>query len=279
MGEAKQRKMQLLAAKTPCIFCGGAAHATTEEHCPPKALFRERKWPEGYVFPACASCNNGSSDDDLLVAFLAQLQPSANAETLSKGFGLMRMTHRQFPGLLEKMMTSTAVEARANARRLGMRPKPGQTYQELGIVNVTAAMDDCVANVAAKLTKAVYYMQTGKIFPSDGAIMFQWFTNAQRIEHGRIVLLDGLAGLAAMSPPIMRSGKNLKDQFDFRYSQGENGELHVLQVVFGEVFGFVTIFSPTPGRLEAMENRLNERAEKDDSPFRFLSGPKGETPA
>ncbi len=77
----------------------------------------------------------------------------------------------------------------------------------------------------------------------------------------------------------MRSGKNLKDQFDFRYSQGENGELHVLQVVFGEVFGFVTIFSPTPGRLEAMENRLNERAEKDDSPFRFLSGPKGETPA
>lgn len=274
MGEAKQRKVQLLAAKTPCIFCGGGTLATTEEHCPPKAMFKERKWPEGYAFPACAPCNNGSSDDDLLVAFLAQLQPSANAETLSKGFGLMRMTHRQFPGLLEKMMRSSAVEARAHARRLGMQPGPGQTYQELGIVNVTDAMDECVAKVAAKFTKAVYYMQTGNVFPGDGAIMFQWFTNAQRIEHGRIALIDGLAGLAAMSPPIVRSGKDLKDQFDYRYSQGENGELHVLQVIFGEVFGFVTIFSPAPGRLEAMEDRLKERAGKDDSPFKFLCGPK-----
>ena len=270
MGEAKQRKNKLLDVQVLCIFCGGNVIATTEEHCPPRALFRDKQWPEGYVFPACHPCNGGSSNDDLMVAFLAKLQPGANAETLNKGSGLMRMVHRQFPGLLQKMMESSAVEARAQARRLGMRPAPGQTYQELGIVNVTDAMDECVAAFAAKLSKAVYYQQTSRIFPVDGSIMFQWFTNAQRIEHGRIALLDGLAGLAAMSPPKQRAGKDLKDQFDYLYSQGENGELHVLQVVFGEVFGFVTIFSPVPGRLEAMEDRLKARAGRDDSPFRFL---------
>jgi len=171
------------------------------------------------------------------------------------------------------MFSKSAIEARADARRIGLRPRPGETYQQLGIVDIPDEMHRCVEVFAAKLTKAIYYMKMGAPFPVNGGIQFQWFTNAQRLEHGRIVLLEALAELAAMSAPVARSGRDLKDQFDYLYSADAPREFHVLQVAFGQVFGFVSIFSQVPGRLEAMDERLAERFEgqQKKSPFKWLS--------
>jgi len=269
MGEAQRRKVKIKTS-APCIFCGGGTLATTKEHCPPKALFRNKEWPDGYVFPACINCNGGSSDEDLIVAFLAHLKTEDPQKT-KKGLGLMKAVHRQFPDFLHRMFNKTARESRNDARKLGIKPEPGETYQELGIANVTEAMHKSVSVLAAKLTKAVYYMQTNSIFPTDGGIMFQWFTNAQKLEHGKVILLEAAAKFSAISPPKQRNGKDLKDQFDYRYSVGEKGELHLLQVVFGETFGFLTIFSQTPGRLESMEDSIKRKLSTSDSPFKFLS--------
>lgn len=249
--------------------------ATTKEHCPPRALFREKNWPEGYEFPACKACNGGSSDSDLIVAFMANMDPAANDEQLKKGHGLMRLAHRQAPRMLPAMFNSSALKARAQARRLGMKPGPGQTYQGLGIVNVTDEMRLAVETVAAKLTKAVFYMQTGSIFPQDGSIWFQWFTNAQLREHGNIPLIEALANFPAEAPVLKRNGKDLSDQFDYKYSKDDEGYLHVLQTVFGQVFGFVTIFSQVPGKLEEIETKIKRQVPDGQSPFIFLGTKKG----
>jgi len=252
----------------PCIFCGGQRIASTEEHCPPRALFRGKQWPEGYAFPACEECNGGTSDDDLIVAFLANLNEAGSAD---KGAGLMYQVNRQFPGFVKAMFVRTAVQARKLARKTGLRPGPGETYQELPIVRLPVEAHRSVGVLAAKLTKALYFKQTSKIFPADGGIMFQWFTNAQKMEHGRIVLLDALSHFAAMSSPKRRGGKDLTDQFDYKYSVDVPGELHILQVVFGDVFGFVSILSQVSGRLELMEESIRKAHPKLASPFRFLS--------
>lgn len=261
-----------MVAGSPCIFCGGQRPATTEEHCPPRALFRDKQWPEGYIFPACDICNGGSSDDDLMVAFLAQMTQTGNGH--KKASGLIYQVNRQFPGFIESMFQRSAVEARRTARRLGLRPSPGETYKDLPVVNLPEETHKCVGVLAAKLTKAVFFKQTHTIFPTDGGILFQWFTNAQKMEHGRIVLLDALSHFAAMSVPKRRNGKDLTDQFDYKYSVDEYGALHILQVVFGDVFGFVSIFSQVPGRLESMEERIKKAHPELDSPFKLLSSNK-----
>jgi hypothetical protein len=53
----------------------------------------------------------------------------------------------------------------------------------------------------------------------------------------------------------------------------------MLQAIFGKVFSLMTILSPEPGRLEAMEDRLKEQARKDNRPFNFLSGTKAKPAA
>ena len=140
-----------------------------------------------------------------------------------------------------------------------------------GIVHIPEALHRAVGILGGKLTKGVYYKQTGNILPEDGGVMFQWFTNAQLREHGKIAILDALAGMTAMSTPQERSGKDLKDQFDYLYSVDGSGDLHVMQVVIGKMFGFVTIFSQTPGRLEKIDNYLNAKLGTEKGPFRFLS--------
>lgn len=35
-------------------------------------MFQNKEWSEGFEFPTCASCNNGSSDHDVLIAMLAR---------------------------------------------------------------------------------------------------------------------------------------------------------------------------------------------------------------
>jgi len=204
-----------------------------------------------------------------MVAFLAHLTEAGN--TRNSGAGLIYQVKRQFPGFIEGMLQRSTAEARRLGRRVGLRPGPGETYQELPVVKLPNEAHQCVSVLAAKLTKAIYFKQTRAIFPSDGGIMFQWFTNAQKMEHGRIVLLEAISLFAAMSVPKRRGGKDLSDQFDYKYSIGESGELHMLQVVFGEVFGFVTIFSQIPGRLESIVEGIDTAYSTSRRPFRFLS--------
>jgi hypothetical protein len=197
-----------------------------------------------------------------MAAFLAHMR-HGDAKMTDASIGIMKQTHRQFPGLLAKMLVRSPIEARAQAKRLGIPRQPGQTYMEAGIVNVTPEMDAGVAVLAGKLTKAIYYQRTGKVFPTDGAIQFQWFTNAEKAEHGRIVALAAVARYAALSAPISRSGKDLKDQFDYRYAADASGALHVLQVLFGDVFGFVSIASNVAGQLEDIETRVASQLEAE----------------
>jgi hypothetical protein len=45
----------------------------------------------------------------------------------------------------------------------------------------------------------------------------------------------------------------------------------MLEVVFGKVFGFVTIFSQVPGRLESIVEGIEKAHPASRRPFRFLS--------
>ncbi len=193
-----------------------------------------------------------------MVAFVASMGVDAAVDPQgSERFtNLMRAVKKQLPGFLEEMFDPAIVAVPMSAA---------------GVVRTPAALHRAVGIFAGKLTKGVYYKQTGRILPEDGGIMFQWFTNAQLHEHGKINLLDALSGISAMSTPKERSGKDLKDQFDYLYSVDQSGDLHILQVVIGRIFGFVTIFSQTPGRLETIEDHLNQKVGTDNGPFQFLS--------
>lgn len=269
--EARLNRTAFLKKQPYCIFCGGQQIATTKEHCPPRAFFQHKWWPEGFEFPACEACNNGTGDDDAVVALLGRMDPFHNAGNEDgRVVGLMHNVNKQHPNLLSEMLNMSAAESRRAARSLGIKPPPGLTYQQTGIVNVTEHMDTAVQTLAGKLSKAIYYLETGQIFPIEGQIQFHWFTNTDLFKSGPPPVLEAFKHIEVPVPRLVRNRKNLSDQFDYRYALSDNKELALLRAFFGRAFGFVTISSPVPGKLTSIDAEMQIKTGKESGPFRFL---------
>ena len=232
-------------------------------------MFQHRHWPEGFEFPACADCNHGTDDHDLLIAMLARMDPFEEAGNRDgKLDGLMKMANKQYPGLFSKMMVSVS-EARRQNRRLGLKPAPGETHQEAGGLNVPDEIHKAVCVLARKLAKGIYYREAGTVFPDEGCLVLNWFTNADLLRDGKYVVFDLLKELGGNAPPLQRSKKYLNDQFEYKSSLSPEKEFLVLQARFGNAFALVVFGSALPGRLEAIVTRLRERTERN-GPFAVL---------
>jgi hypothetical protein len=184
---------------------------------------------------------------------------------------MMKLVNRQFPGLFEKMLPS-ASEARRKNRELGLQPQPGQTHQETGGINVTTEMHEAVCVLARKLAKAIYYLEAGSVFPNEGCLLLNWFTNADALRDGKYVIFDLLKEMGGRAPPLQRSGKYLKDQFEFKSTMSPEREFMVVQAKFGNAFGLVVFGSTLPGRLEAIVERLRAESSRQ-GPFAVLQSP------
>jgi hypothetical protein len=272
MGAAARHRQAFLKSHPRCAFCGGKASATTIEHCPPRAMFQFRLWPEGFEFPSCESCNLGTNDQDLLVATLARMDPfELKGDLDGKHFGLMKAVNRQFPGLFEKMMPS-ASEARRQNRELGLRPEPGQTHQETGSVKVPEEMHNAVCVLARKLSKGVYYRESGRPFPDDGCLLLNWFTNADLVRTGKFIVFDLLKEFGGTAPPLQRGNTYLNNQFEYKLSLTPEKDIFVLQAKFGNSFGLVVFGSMLPGKLESIVTRIREESQRN-GPFIVLQSP------
>ena len=269
MGSATRYRQRFLKANPYCVFCGGSADATSIEHCPPRALFQNRKWPEGFEFPSCHACNHGTTDHDLLIAMLGRSDPLGSTGNKDGALeGLMYKVNRQYPGMLRKMHMS-ANDARRENRILGVTPPPGKTHQQSGFANVTVEHHHAVCVLASKLAKGIFYREVNAIFPNDGCLLLNWFTNADLVQNGSYIVFDMLKTLNGNVPPLTRSGQYLNDQFEYKLTLSPNKEIMVLQARFGTSFGFVVFGKCVSGVLEATVTKLREQFD-GKMPFEVL---------
>jgi hypothetical protein len=120
MGDSKRRKSKFFAEHPYCCFCGGSERATTEDHQPARSLFDSRRWPEGYVFPACERCNAASSRDEAVLAYVTRLnyaEAKLSQEQIHDWRRALTGIRRKFPQLTELL---TANQKRAFLKERGI---------------------------------------------------------------------------------------------------------------------------------------------------------------
>ncbi len=272
MGSRTRHRRQFLSDNQYCAFCGDNTPATTIEHCPPRSLFEGRQWPEGFEFPCCGNCNSDSRYDDLLIAMLARFDPLRdNAASNAKNLQLIEHVNKRYPGMLARMLPS-AVEARRANRQLGIKPGPGQTHQEVSPVNVPKELHDAVCVLAGKLAKGIYYQQGQGVFPKGGCLLMNWFSNADYLRDGSYKILEMINSLPGVVPKVVRSGRHLHDQFQYKLSMSDKADIFVIQAVFGNSFGFVVVGSAIPGILDEKVIQLRE-THGQYGPFSVIQSP------
>jgi hypothetical protein len=214
-------------------------------------MFKARQWPEGFEFPACTSCNGGSSREDLLIAWLARIDftDDENAEQDQEFNRLLSTIRAREPGLIDRMIP-TAEEDKALSEKMGIAPLGTTAEPELVPVHVPTKFDNAVHVFSAKLFKGVYYQEIGNPFPENGCILSHWFTNAHLFTHGSYPMFDALSKLAGKAPLLKRQKRLLNDQFEYKVSISEDRSLLLLQARFGRSFGIVSCGSGVQGLLE-----------------------------
>jgi hypothetical protein len=124
VGRSRDRRTAFFASHPLCCFCGGVTPATEEDHQPGRVFFRDREWPEGFVFPACSACNAVSRYAETAASVLAcSVADDFNRSQYRSRVASLRMNR---PDLIAGM-GMTANEKRGALKRLGLEPPPGVT--------------------------------------------------------------------------------------------------------------------------------------------------------
>lgn len=262
LGGKKRRRLGLLGRQPLCIFCGGTTPAATVDHQPARSFFDGRIWPEGYEFPACEPCNKKSKDHEHVLTTLVRLRGEGeqNAQREVDFAKFAKAMKNNFPGLLRVLGPD---EKRGFIRSRGLWVPVGRAFPlELPMV----AIDPRIAGAAVdavfrKLMCALHYRHTGNILPADATITVKWCTNAGLPEFMTDEMKAFVAGLTG-KPTLVRNGKDLSDQFDYRYRTSDDGSASMYFVKFRQsIFGAGVVLSrpdevmeeADPARAEAVE--------------------------
>lgn len=253
LGGKKRRQLDLLDREPLCIFCGGAAPASTGDHQPARAFFDAKHAPEGYEFPACEPCNKKSKDHEHVLTTLVRLKGDggANAQRDVDFAKFAKAMRNNFPSLLRVLRPN---EKQGFIESRGVWVPVGRAFPlQLPMV----AIDPKIAGAAVdavfrKLVCAFHYKHAGEILPADAVITVKWATNAALPDFMTEQMQAFVASLTD-EPKLVRNANDLSDQFDYRYRVADDLSASAYFIKFRQsLFGAGVVLSkPDAGVEEA----------------------------
>jgi hypothetical protein len=237
-------KIEEFAQQHPwCCFCGGANRTQTRDEVPPRSMFLNKEWPEGYQFPACKKCNEGSRLDDQLLALFARMsfldKHAASDNIAPFAAGVRNNSPSAFP------VTPDNSDLREIFGEHESRLPKGLPEGAVEIALVPADSFQRLDSVFQKLFCALYYKHLGEIIPNQSNL-FRLATTNQILSDDRPYDWMGLPG-ATEYPNIFRGNRSLTDQFDYRWGfDPKDGLFKVVFQLRYSVFGVMV--GPIPDR-------------------------------
>lgn len=234
MGQQRQRLQKFLANHPICCFCGGNNPAITRDHIPPSSVFSNHRWPEGYEFPACYDCNNGSARDDAVVALFSRFNPGRDRTEDERAEWLRHLSafDEHYPGEARKSLL-TANEKRRYFEANKIAKPDGVAYGELPIIKFTPFVREAIGRFSRKMTLAFHYKHTGKIAPVDAWVMTRFWTNLHLVLN---VIPQELFDLLPLDVELRRDNRSLGDQFSYRFGISDDGTIGGYMAAFRKTF-------------------------------------------
>lgn len=250
MGQAKNKralKKEFFYRNPVCCFCGGQNPATTEDHWPPRCLFRERKWPEGYVFPACSSCNSSTRTDENLLSMVFRISTSPGDELDQTEFRkALNAVRNNFPGVFEEMKLGN-FKKRAALKSHGIPRLAGVTLAETPVVGLPTVARAAIERFSFKLGCALHYKHVGTCLPRDGRIVHQFQTTAMLYSNP---IAEEVLRLTPEFAVLQRGNQKLDSQFIYRYGFSNKIDTGLFVCLLRKSFSILVITTGKPEILE-----------------------------
>lgn len=216
-----------------CVLCGGNRPAETCEHAPPKILFLDQPRPKKWEFPACERCNNGLSQHDQLVAYIAYSQAP---EAVTQASPLTSSQRK----LINGFANNSSFPYRS-AQSVPVYDKSTQTWTAARDVELTEATKKA-AFWSAKQSLAMWYEHTQTIASQKTIIDIGLLTNSMTPDHELEQAIHKLGPTSSLSTAKNTVGKNFS--YKFRINSEQN--LAAMFAQYHGGFAFVSIVTDRP---------------------------------
>lgn len=218
MGESAARRRAFFEAHPRCCFCAGSRLATTRDHQPGRVLFKDRVWPDGFVFPACEPCNQISAPSEKVMALLLHGEgASDDSPNRSRYKSLIESIRREHPDLIDSMLINSANEVRAILRQKGLSRPQGITLRELPVVRLNKDFwTPHFEMFSRKLLLALHYQCFHAPLTRQGRL-YWWINNNTDLAAGNIPteILDLAERIAIPSRNRSLLGEQLLIRWNF----------------------------------------------------------------
>jgi hypothetical protein len=239
MGEAKNRLRRrdlIIAAHPWCIYCG--AQATTTDHCPPRAAFRGRNWPDTYEFPCCAPCNSSARIDELVLAALFRGDfESGDRVHREEWERLVQGVRNNAPHIAAEWHTPSRNEVKRILRLAYGSEGDERRRQGWSAITMGPLTLEIVQRFMTKLSKALYFKLNGHVL--DG-VAYTHRIDRLRPENNPEYLAEILR-MAPGLPELSRNSKSLYDQFIYRFNHSPEHRVMYAVVQFSVQWMFQLI--------------------------------------
>lgn len=232
MGEAKTRvkvREKIIAAYPWCIYCG--AQATTIDHCPPRAAFRGKHWPDSYEFPACSPCNASARLDEQVLATLFRSEfAEGNSAQLEEWGKLMQGVINNQPEIAAEWQPLSRNRTRSVLRRAYGSEGDERRRRGWSVIQIGGPLTQgVIQRFMIKLSKALYFKHNGHAF--DG-VLYSHQIDKLRADTTPEYLAE-IYRLAPAIPELNRNCKSLYDQFIYRFNHSPEHRAMYAVVEFG----------------------------------------------
>lgn len=209
MAQKLGKKARFLKEHPYCCFCGGGRPAVTVDHVPPKACFPVGFSPEGFEFPACEACNNGTSQFDSIFGLYSLLGDfrTHTPDDIKRIEKLRYELGKRYPDAFSDPSTHFPIH------RAGSIITPVPVAFSVG---ATPLVQQSIEKMGEKLTHALFYREMGKPLTPD----YRFMTSSYQIQR------EGTQELTALFKSLLpdtRIGErpNVKSYGDrFTYMSG-----------------------------------------------------------
>jgi len=172
------------------------------------------------------------------MAMISRLYPEGRTEVEKREMkNIIKAVRNNYPAVLVEMMRPSE----QLVTRYLSRPWAGAWCRP---ISIGPLIHSCAKVVARKLFSALHYKEFRKIIPSQGGIVWRWFSNADRPDNK---LPDELISMMSKGAISQRTRRDLSDQFNYTFVKVVDGELTGYFATFRQSFamlGFVEMDAP-----------------------------------
>lgn len=230
MGQSKKKRARFFAKHQFCCFCGGDTPTTTLDHVPNRASFPNREGPEGYEFPACATCQTDTRLDE--IAFSCMVHFNNHDEELfdEQGFTRVMVGLRNNLPHLYDFKKLTPNEKRRALKDLKIERPAGVPLAEVGLVALHPEFNLRTQRYLWKLTRALFYKHVGRP-PKMSSIA--WSAWSQGVAGNMNKSLEDWMAITPLVVQGVRSNFDFGDRFRYRINYSDENEAFVAAGQFG----------------------------------------------